>query len=710
MKFHKDIPYIPKGLDLKRYIFSGGRVFALMADHGGLTQITYYGEQRFGDAQLYKSGDSISAWFQIFRLCLSIGDNIYYMEFSKTHMYPFGYSSECTFEGVLIRHELSLLNDALVYRIRILKNSKNKKVAAAILHMDGATRMGKPTRKWGGFEWVGQGKVFLNQIIDQYPEVESQTSAPYDPLMNNRFPTKEVDRSETYVAVISDRPLHLRHLNSSQKHNIYTEAFDHECLFTVVFGHSDANRFMARVKELRKSAGLEADQLLKSYLEGLRDQPSIGLNDPAVQSFAANARAILDCVKIKDIPGCIRAANSNYWMWGWDSLVHNQVFDLLHDNSFSVDILALFRKYYDPNLGLFHQAMTNMKPCLSMHYSVQGLYALALYDAYLLTGDRKLLETYFDFAKKIVDRAAEDEVRGSGLLRGVGVYPDAVAQLDQTGDDIAAINNSIYYQVLRAMQSLAGEMGRTEIAKDFKSRADRLLANFHRLYDSEKGFFYDSISASDFLPRKHYVVHAILWLTPFARDLVEGREKEICRFMVTHLRAKHGFRLMPKWDTRYMADGNNQGYYDPYNERFFREMMKSGKNREGITEYFSNVSWCWNQLTVPEGLSAEAENNGSTLDNLGGTLPFSTKAWYSTLVNTMAGLDLDCEGISFSACDAPDLHIKNLTIRGHKVDVEITGKGWKIGKLQLNGKSVKAPFKISYASLKKQNKVKLTRI
>ena len=708
MNFRNDVPYISNGLDLKRYTFSGGRLCAKMADHGGLTQVNYFGHQRFGDTEIYKNGDPISAWSQIFRCCLSIGDNLYYLEFNKTHIYPFGYSSECAFEGVVIRHELTLLNDALVYRIRIVKNPRKKKVAAAMLHMDLFTRVAKPTREWSGFSWMKN--IFSNVVTDQYPVEKDPAPGAHDPLKNNMFPNKETDYSQTHLAILCDHPLHLKHLNPVQKHNIYSECFERECVFAVVFGHAGARQFSKRAAQLVQSAGSEADKVLNDYHALRKDQPLVQLEDPAIQSFASNSRAILDCMKAKDLPGVIRGDNYGYWMWGWDSLAHSQVFDLIHDHQFAPDLLALFKKCYDPQLGLFHSVMTNMKPRASMEFSAQCLYALTLYGTYLVTGDRKLLEKYYDFAKIILDRAGRDEVGDTGLIRGVGIYPDDVARLEQTGDDIAAINNSIYYQALRAMEALAREMGRTEDVQDIKGRADRLLAGFRRLYDPKLGFFYDSISATDFSPRKHYPAHAILWVTPFARDLVRGREKNICRFMATHLQARHGFRLMPKWDTRYMADGNNQGYYDPWNERFYREMMKAGENKTGIAEFFSNVSWYWNQLTVPEGLSAEAENHGFTVDNLSGAFAFSTRSWYSTLINTMAGFDMDSEGIVFSPCDAPDFHIRNLTIRGRKVDLSITGSGWKIGKLLFNGKAVAAPHRIPFADLKAQNKIHVKRI
>ena len=93
-----------------------------------------------------------------------------------------------------------------------------------------------------------------------------------------------------------------------------------------------------------------------------------------------------------------------------------------------------------------------------MAFNAQCLYAISLYDVYLFSGDKKMLRTYFDFALELVNRAGRDEVKGTGLVKGPSLYPDAVDTLGETGDDISAINNSIYYQALRAMQALRANL------------------------------------------------------------------------------------------------------------------------------------------------------------------------------------------------------------------------------------------------------------
>lgn len=706
MHFENDIPQVATGIEPGRLILSGGRLCAQVAAHGGLTRIAYYGEQRFGDAHLYQNSDGLSAWLQLFRPCLVVDGHLFYLEFTGTELYPFGYASRCTLAGVTVRHELVLLNDALVNRLTVLANPEGRTVAAAMLHMDGSGRIGHPTREWSGLAWQGEGEILLTRATDRHPR---EQVPPFDPLHSNRFPHGEVEHAETFVAITASTPLRVLNPNPVQKYNIHGEPFTGSCTLVVAFGHGDQARFLSRVRQLRSGAGAEADARLAAHCARLQDGPRLSTNDPAVGSFAAHAAPLMDAMKVADLPGLLRSASYGYWMWGWDSLVHSNAFGLAGDNAFLPMMLDFFARHNDPQLGLFHQIMTNQQPRLSMHWSAQSLFTIALYEAWLSSGDVEPVDRHYALAKTILDRAGADEVAGSGLIRGCGIYPDAVALLDQDGDDIAAINNSLYYQGLRALAELARATGRTADLADLSARAERLRSGFARLFDPEQGFFVDSLSAKDFSQRKHYCVHAIMWVTPFARDLVAGKEAAICRFMTTHLRVRHGFRLMPQWDSRYMADGNNQGYYDPYNERFYREMMKAGRCGEGIRGFLADLSWAWNQLTVPEALSAEAENNGFTLDNVGVALPFTIKAWHATLVNTVVGLDLDAEGLVFAPCDAPDFRLRNLVVRGRRIDLTVSGGGWGIARLTCNGRAIAAPWRIPFAALAERNDIVVER-
>ena len=703
MKFKNNIPYLEKGIDLRKVAFSGGRLTATIANHGGLMQVDYYGEQRFGDSSLF-TGSAITAWPQLFRACLGIDDNLYYLEFQDTRFFPFGYTSHFTAEGIKVRHGLYLLNDALLYRIEVLRNPRKRKISAVLFQMNGVTRVQKPTRKWIDEGPISSDNVWEATVVDQHTE---PSKAPANFGLPKGFPTEQVMRSETSVAVTCDHSLNFEYPNHF-KNNLRTAPFQEDVTFCVVFGHTKSVSFHKRVKTLRRSAPAEVAQLLAGYRDSLQT-PAISFTNAAVQSCIANTHAMLDAVKPKDFSGALRGANNGYWVWGWDTLVYTHAHPLLGDGLFAAQMLEFFRSHSDPDIGIAHSFTLDQKPFLPMAFNAQCLYAISLYDVYLFSGDRKILETYFDFALELVNRAGRDEINGTGLVKGPSLYPDAVDTLGETGDDISAINNSIYYQSLRAMSALARELDLKDVETDLSHRAERLQKNFDRLYDRKKGFFYTSISASDFKPRKFYAAHAVFWVTPFARDLVAPHAAPIAAFIKKHLTMRHGYRLMPKWDQGYMRDGNNNGYFDPYVHRFYIEVMKLVRNKAEIQRFSEDVAWYWDQLTVPEAMSCEMENHGITVDDPGKQQPFSMKVWVSIFFHTLAGFELDCDGLTFSACDAGPIELRGLLIRGHKIDLKVTGNGWQIKQLLLDGKPIESPWRIPFASLKKHSKVEVRR-
>ena len=701
LTFRHNVPHVRRGLGLAQACFSGGRLCASIGAHGGLTKIDYYGEQRFGDARLF-TGNELSAWTQMFRLCLGIDDNLYYLELADTALFPFGYTSHFTAGDVAVRHGLYLLNDALVQRIEVLQNPKKRVISAVLFHMPGATQENKPTRRWIASSAISRQNVLETTALDRY-----STPSKSGSLYGKSFHTQQVNRSETHVAVSSDRVLHLEHENDF-KLNLRSARFTDEAVFCVVFGHQSRAALRRRTQQLRKSATTEVDALLAGYQKSL-ERPVIHYPEPAVQSFVANTHAMMDAMKAKDLRGGARGANNCYWIWGWDSLVYGHVHGLLDDAGFGVEMLQFYGRYAGSKTGIPHSITHDMKPWLPMVFGAQALYAILLYDVFIHGGDRAMLRRHFDIALSLVERTGREEVRGTGLVRGFSVYPDAVHTLGETGNDLSAMNNSIYYQALRAMEVLARELGRDEVAGDLGARAGRLRKSFRRFFDKRAGFFITSLDAGTFKPRKFYGAHAIFWVTPFARDLAEPHARELGRFIVKNLTMRHGHRLMPKWDAGYMRDGNNNGYYDPYLERFYAEIAKLNRRRAGLDHFTRTVSWFWRQYTVPEAMTAEMENHGLTPDDPGKHQLFSMKAWCSIFFHTLAGLELDAQGLSFSACDGENLAIEGLSIRGRTVDLKITGRGWQIDRLLLDGKPVAAPYRIPYAALRRHSRIQLHR-
>ncbi len=713
MEFKNNVPFIKKGLEVSRIGFSGGRITASIANHGGLTNLDYYGQQRFCDVSFYQSGDPIAVWQQLFRLCVAVDDDQYYLEFNNSKIYPSGYESSCKLAGVTMAHGMWLLNDALVYSLKVLSNPDRKKVSALVLHMDCCTRVNKPSRTWRDFELDSSRKFAITSVKDVYSEAEIKEALKNSHAslsQHKTFANCEPRISDTFIGLAANQQMNLiRTPEQFRKYKIEVKMLAEPVFLSIVFGHEGTQSLKKRIAELQTILANEPD-FAAEYDRICRSQPEIIQEDKSVQSAMMNVRPVVESLKVKDIPGGMRAANTGYWIWGWDSMVHSDALGFAGDADFIVAMLNYYRETSDSKLGILHAATLDNKPFHAMAFPAQCLYMIMLYNAYIFTGNKDLLTEYYPFCKWILAKTFESEQGNTGMINGVGMFPDHPEDLEQNGDDISVFNNSIYYQALKVMAELSLELNLQEDTAEFTCRAECFLNGWKHLYDVQKGYFFDSLMASDLSPRKHYPQYAILWLTPFANDLVNPWTAQIAEFMKKNFTCLHGLRMLPKWDTRFMYDGNQIGMYMPVVENFHREMMKLINDHEGIEQISRNIKWFWEQLNIPESLSCELENHGITVDNPGREQGFCAKAWLSMFYHVICGINVNLEGIVFSPSDPDtDISIRKLEIRGKKLDINISGRGWKIKGLTLNGKAIESPFRIPFSELKKHNIIKLLR-
>ncbi len=707
LKYVNDIPVISKGFCLEQDQFSGGRIGVTVAKHGGITKIIYYGQQRLGDRYIFQA-DPVSTWTKLFRLYVVIDSRMYYLTFRNTHLYPFGYQSECEIDEVQLQHEMVLLNDAIVQRVKILQNPKNKTVSLKMLH-HGFTRIESPARKWKEYKANPRQNCFTMLAIDVYPKEPKRSSAL---AQRETFDIIEPLRSETRIAISSELPLQFRKTYKRHKEYIESKAFSDSATMFVLFG-TKRKTFEQRLKDLQKNIHKQTDEVLTDYRVRLTQAPKLKLaNESEVLSSALhNVPAVIDSLKVKDIPGAIRATAGGYWVWGWDSMVHAKAFLLAGDGDFVRQMLDFFHKTANKQLGIPHALTTRLKLAGAMAFPAQCLYIIMLYDYIVYTGDTSVLKKFFPFCKWLLNKTLEREVKQSGLIEGVSLYPDFPECLDENGHDISSFNNSIFYQAVHCTAYLANLWGDTALAESCHDLAERCRKNFIKyLFDSDKGYFIDSCSSRTFKQRLHYPLYAILWLTPFARDLVEGHISEIADFMKTHFHHPRGLYMFPRWDSSFMADGNQIGAYCPVIEGFYYHMMRLSRNKRELKHWENTVKWNWKQHTIPEGLTTEAENEGITLDNPGTKQLFAAKVWYSNFFDIFAGIEATPEGLKVSPCYYSEISINNLRLRGKELQIAISGRGSKIAKIELNGRTLTANDIISWDRFNRSpNLIKITR-
>jgi len=707
MIYKNNIPFMPKGIELDQTWFSGGRTGATLLGHGGIGEILYYGNQFQGGHTFFRSGMPQSAWAKLLRLCVVIDGTPYYPEFANTRLYPFGYTSECALADVSFRHELILLNDAVVQRIAVVSNPACRQLALKLI-LHGHSRVTPAQRVWSDWrmdEALGALRIDAKDCFTEEECRHQIEEKSKDQRLD--FPVSDLPRGETHIAVASTLETKMTCTNHGFKYYLDTTLFTGEATFFMVFSPSE-EALATRVSALRSDAAEECGQAIAAYSARLANSPRISIpGGAAVQSCLMNLPAVIDSLEVKDIPGGFRAAAHGYWIW-LDLFFNATAFTCANDAGSLRDMLRLFRSFADPKLGIPKLVTTTMKPLAGAEWVEQCLFITAFYHYYCHTGDRALLAELYPFLTWVMDKCLEKEARDSGLIEGIGM-PDF--PMDMDGHDLCSSGNSIAYQALRSIEALACESDDAASAERYKRQAGKCRDSFLRhFYDPDKGYFVDSLSSRDFSKRQHYPVFAILWVTHFAADLLGDHAGEIAAFQAKNFTRPHGIGgMIPRWDTAYPADGNQLiAYYPSWSEVFYRNTMRMAGRAEGLDKWFDDVEWFWKQHTLPEGFTYDAENEGFTVDNPGSKQAFGGQAWYAVFFSAILGLAIDERGLLFSPTTVRrKSSVKNLVVRGKKINITVTGKS-KCQGITLNGERLKgSTIRIPFASLKNNNSVSI---
>ena len=712
LSFDGKTPVAPKGLGgLPRDLFGNGRLFVTVSAHGGLTDIAYWNRQHLGAAH-FLHGDAESPWVKCFRAYAEISGERQYLTLNDTSLLPFGHSGHCEVDGVGFEHQMLLLPDAVVQRFKVLKNPKKKPVGIATLHQESCTATTRANRTWTDFEFIPK----INAMIASCTDVNPPRRDKGESLAQQGFDVTVKDGLEctTWLGIGCDAPLkYHRGYHKRSKHYLSSSATKSgEGALFLVFAKS-RKELEYRLKQLSKSVHKECDALLANYKKSLAARPQIKTGDKILDSAFAQYPECIDAIKIPDTPGAIKATLAGYFIWGWDGLTAPIAFDLANDSASAAENLRFYQRTMDKDFGIPHAFTTDFTVNHKGPFPSQAQFIADLYHYVSTTGDLSLAKELMPTCKFILEKSRKDIVKGTSLVKAYALWPDFPEAMEETGDDISSMNNSLLYQGLRSMEYLALALGDKKLADDCREWAKKLRSDFVKcLYDSEKGFFISSCDSKTLKPRKHYCPQSIFWITPFARELASHAPQRIADFMERELRSDKCLLTLPHWDTAWMADGNQLGSTFPAADHFYLNINKIVAKDSAIDAWTDDISWFWKKHTAPEAYTPEAGNEAEIgVDNPGCKQLQALTTWYVGLFAGIAGLDFDHEGVTLTPWGKMPLSIKQLKLRGVSIDLEIKGSGRHVGSLKLNGKELsKGSRKIAWSQLKgKKAKIELVR-
>lgn len=675
-------PLTRGGLGHSACWISGGRCAAGIAEHGGLEEIVWFGDQPPHRQALFSTGFR-SAYARIFRAQLLVGERAWTLGMDEGALHPSGWSGRMRIatEGLELEFAILCRNNALIQAVRVLANPRRHTIGMRLVLRD-HLRVQAERRTWGA--WTVRGGVAGCTVVDQpAPKRDDAHSELNAGQVAFTYPDDEDPRT-THIALIGDGAIAMRPLRGQRQFSI-APARRSELGMALVFAVDEAALKRERAA-MKPGVAAQAWRAMRAWAAAEQVAPRASGLSPEVVSFAQQMPALIRAAMPADLPGAMRASYNAYWVWGWDTLVHAHTYLLNGIDDLLAPALDLYVRTAHPDHGIGHAFDQRMRPLLTQQLPAQGLFTIAAWQLWSLRGDLGPARRHWSFIRSWLARCRTLPQR-DGLFVGMSLVPDFPQDAGQDGHDLSPFNNGIMYQACRCIEGLASSLGDAATAHQAALITAAMRQGFtRRLWDPSRGFWNDSVRSTDFARRPSYAAHALLWVTPFCRELVAHPEAAAA-FAETHLRTTGGIRPYPAWDPAFNADGNQLAqHYAVGQDPLYGRLMAMTGRQERLREWLRWKDQLWGNLTVPEGVSLDAENDGPVRpDHPGGRQMFAAKAWSDVLLGAILGISLDPGGLTAEPGLDGAQTWSGIAIRGRRWSVRVQGSGPYIAGLSVGG-------------------------
>ncbi|MBQ3747920.1 MAG: hypothetical protein II863_11000 [Kiritimatiellae bacterium] len=688
------LPYAKEGFGVRRNFYQSGRISAKVSDIAGIFGLNYVGAQPFKKQTFYRSASENCHWMHGFDPYVLIDDVPYRLTFANTKHYPFGYTSECTVDGVKLRHEFVLDRNVAFRRITVLENPKGKSVRCRIVQMQAGMGQGARWR-------VESEKLKVESVKCKVAGCGRKLVAEAE-FEDGVKVSMEIGAANPVSFPLNDRPPQpLAYRQGDGRPDFRFDMDETEPgerhLFWWAFDAKDGEDF----------SGTRVDRVFAEFRERHAADARFETGDALVDGWLGYVAPMSAAFEVDGI-GAFRASPT-YWVWGWDAMVHAGTLAACGRAAEVKRMLKFFRDTASEEAGILHAYGTSFRfegpgsgepgGSYTMPPAVQLFWTILLNDYVNATGDEAFKAECLPFARKLVERAKASADAEDLLPHASGFYPDNPYAVDQRPDDIALINCAIYWQGLKAWEELSGE-GAAEIEAVARSVASKL-------WNAEKGWWADSWDVADGCRREHCPLYGFFHVSPFARDIygqIDGGSDVAAR-TAGFLRREFfmGDRLvMFGWRTKgWCADGNQLGSYYPVTDRTYWNAMNAAGRTDAIAGFRNIVARHARVLTYPEGQTADAFNldPSDSSDELGNKQFFAAKGWLADALDLWLGMRVSKDGLRFRPMnDGRAFAVRGLSLRGTTLDIEMSGAG-PSARFALDGETVPDGF-IPWAKLR----------
>lgn len=676
------IPETPRWFADSRLAFS--------FDETGISQVDYYSP----DASQNLPTFFLKQLWDGFRYFIEKDKQTYKPAYVNCAIWPFGISAEWRFNKQVFKHNVFAIDESIIFQI----TTPDTLDEALNFKMEFYEAFG--LSKGSDDDMRYTNNVFSRNWDAWFFNKTSQTLEGKCTSIPKQSTGNKYKGFETCIIIGGDfeiehiiRPINTKHILKSpamQAGRTYS--------FIISLGNNK-QVLLEKHKQLADSLSVYIEKQFSRYKAVAEKSPQLISSYTDLSNFISLAPMYHESLKIIDVPGAIRAKTSNYWVWGWDGMTSNDATAYWGDTAHLRNMLWFYKNTANPESGIGHAFEYDMNLSSISSLPAQGMYISLLHLYLANTTDTQTIKSLYPFARQIFNSIAATEVAGTGLCKGISLFPDFPEALHETGNDISGFNNTVFYCAARSMESLAAITGDDDQQSKTKAIIQRFEKNFIPLFfDRENNFIVSSVDATSLTKRNVYNSNAIRWENNYCADLTKSIDSSALIFFRQHAVTPMGLREIPLSSSSYDMDANQLHSGWPATGEYFIRLINSSNQRDLVEQWIKWVSYWTKHLSCPEGISNYIETDAPEFDRWtsqkGTWQGYSIRGWYQAALHGVVGVGTDIGGITFYPYSGEEMELKGLNYLGKKFDISMKGSGSYIASIVVDGDTLKGTAKL----------------
>ena len=656
-----------RGLPQKPLWFADSRLTFAFEKPGGITRLDYYAPAKNQRPAIFNRPYH---WYGFNYYLTKKGVN-FTPDFQNSKVYPFGIESDWLLDGEVFKQKVMAIDESVVIQL----STPQKLPADYHFKLDFnklfGVLEGNQHRKW--IEW-------------NFDKAENLLTGGFSESANNDSVTFSCSLGADFLVSFSQSKINTKYYLDSpvlESGKTYT--------FFINFGSGK--------NELVKKNRMWCNQLKSKIASQYDRYQNVSERSPRLVSPFSELDSQMslfpmyfEALKVKDYPGAIRANTNRYWVWGWDGITNSSSTAYWGDVQHLKNMLDFYEKTADPEKGIAHAYSHDMSIGEIAPIPAQCMYITLLQLYFDQTKDISVLTKHYPFARKIFNLALSTEVNNLGMSKGLSLFPDFRALIDETGNDLSTLNNSVLYCAARSIDRLSSIVGDTETQVKAESISNKIEKNFTGIfYDKEQKYIVSSVDATTLEQRKTYHISSLRWENNYYADLIQQMSGESLSFFEKNLICKAGVRETPVWDKSFDLDANQLSDWWPVTDESFIRLCNQNNRGDLLEKWVGWLHYWYENLTAPESVECYLNtDNPATPDrcNPDSWQAFTMRTWFQGIIHGLVGVDADAGGITFYPYNGKEMKLSGWHYLDKTFDFDIKGSGPFIGFIEVDGKKI----------------------